>query len=313
VQNLPKISIVTPSYNQGQFIEETICSVLDQHYPNLEYIIIDGGSTDNTVEIIKKYEKYLKYWVSEKDRGQSHAINKGLKYCTGDIFNWLNSDDLLTIDSLAYISEMFRKHPQIEVLSGRELHFGLKEEEFKYGTIVHDDLETNLIHGVIYQPSTFWRLPIIKNIGVNEKFQYLMDTDLWIRYVAQEGTGKVAKTDTLLAKFRKHNSSKTMSFSSRFKLERESIQKGIVASQGINWLVDKKDKNRESFIPRYEISQELNIEKLLTIYIEEIIYQKYINSEYRLVNRVIRLAFFHGIINIKIVKYFIKSLFMRAV
>ncbi|WP_461485736.1 glycosyltransferase family 2 protein, partial [Pedobacter sp.] len=89
----PKISIVTPSYNQGQYIEETILSILNQNYPNLEYIIIDGGSTDHTVEIIKKYEDRITYWVSEKDNGQSHAINKGFEKATGEIFAYLNSDD----------------------------------------------------------------------------------------------------------------------------------------------------------------------------------------------------------------------------
>ena len=91
--NWPKISIVTPSFNQGQYIEETIISVLSQNYPNLEYIIIDGGSTDNTIGIIKKYESRITYWVSKLVRCQSHAINKGLNKCTGNIFNWLNSDD----------------------------------------------------------------------------------------------------------------------------------------------------------------------------------------------------------------------------
>ena len=89
----PKITIITPSYNQGQFIEETILSVINQGYPNLEYIIMDGGSTDNTVEVIKKYSDHINYWVSEKDKGQSNAINKGLHRATGDIINWLNSDD----------------------------------------------------------------------------------------------------------------------------------------------------------------------------------------------------------------------------
>lgn len=90
-----KISIVTPSFNQGEYLEETIDSVLSQKYPNLEYIIMDGGSKDNSVDIIKKYEKYLTYWESKPDRGQSHAINKGLKKCNGEIFNWLCSDDYL--------------------------------------------------------------------------------------------------------------------------------------------------------------------------------------------------------------------------
>ena len=100
-----KISIVTPSFNQADFIEETIRSVICQGYPNLEYIIIDGGSTDGSVEIIKKYEEYLSYWVSEPDRGQAHAINKGISRITGDIFGWINSDDMLLPGSLSTIGK----------------------------------------------------------------------------------------------------------------------------------------------------------------------------------------------------------------
>ena len=103
----PKISIVTPSYNQGNFLEETILSVINEEYPNLEYVIIDGGSTDNSKEIIKKYENKLTYWVSEKDNGQTEAINKGFKLVTGDIFNWLNSDDFLEEGALFKIGEQF--------------------------------------------------------------------------------------------------------------------------------------------------------------------------------------------------------------
>ena len=101
-----KISIITPSFNQGKYLEQTILSVLDQKYPNLEYIIIDGGSNDNSVEIIKKYEHRLKYWVSEKDNGQANAINKGLSHCTGEIICWLNSDDYYLPDTLKKISNI---------------------------------------------------------------------------------------------------------------------------------------------------------------------------------------------------------------
>ena len=106
----PKFTIIIPTYNQGQFIEETIRSILLQNYPNLELLIFDGGSTDNTVEIIKKYENWINYWVSESDRGQSHAINKGLEKVTGELINWVNSDDSLTQQSLFEVANYFNKN-----------------------------------------------------------------------------------------------------------------------------------------------------------------------------------------------------------
>ena len=113
-----KISIITPSYNQGNYLEQTIDSVLSQNYQNLEYIIIDGGSTDNSVEIIKKHQKHLHYWVSEKDSGQSEAINKGLKIAGGEIINWLNSDDYYTANALKTVAEHFEDE-SVLVVSGR--------------------------------------------------------------------------------------------------------------------------------------------------------------------------------------------------
>ena len=118
----PKISVVTPSYNQGKFIEETIRSILLQSYPNLEYIIIDGGSTDDSVQIIRKYEQWLTYWVSEPDRGQAHAINKGFARCTGELMGWINSDDSLFPNALHYLAVAHQKQPQA-ILLGNVLHF----------------------------------------------------------------------------------------------------------------------------------------------------------------------------------------------
>jgi len=127
-EQFPKISIVTASYNQGQFIEETILSVLNQNYPNLEYILIDGGSTDNSVEIIRKYQQHFTYWVSEKDKGQANAINKGLQLCTGDIFNWLNSDDYLEPGSLHKIAAAFANE-QVQMVAGKVRNYSTTEEE----------------------------------------------------------------------------------------------------------------------------------------------------------------------------------------
>ena len=114
----PLVSIVTPSYNQGQFIEETIRSVLLQGYPNLEYIIIDGGSTDNSVEIIRKYEPWLAYWVSEPDNGQSEAINRGWSISQGDILAWLNSDDMYTQNAIQTAVSTLQRHPEMTMIYG---------------------------------------------------------------------------------------------------------------------------------------------------------------------------------------------------
>ena len=118
ITSYPKISIVTPSYNHGQYIEQTILSVINQNYPNLEYIIIDGGSTDNTVDIIKKYEEKITYWISEKDNGQSHALNKGIAKCTGDIFNWINSDDYFEDGTFYKLANHFTINNRVTSVSG---------------------------------------------------------------------------------------------------------------------------------------------------------------------------------------------------
>src|ERR1044071_6569232 len=119
-----KLSIITPSFNQGRYLEETILSVLNQGYQPLEYIVIDGGSTDESVSIIRRYEHHLAYWVSEKDRGQVHAINKGLEKATGDIFAFLNSDDLYLPGAFRAVMEHFREKPDCEWLCGETLLFG---------------------------------------------------------------------------------------------------------------------------------------------------------------------------------------------
>jgi glycosyltransferase involved in cell wall biosynthesis len=136
----PKISIVTPSYNQAQFLERTILSVLNQNYPNLEYIIVDGGSTDGSVEIIKKYEKYLAYWISKKDNGQADAINKGFQKSSGEILAWLNADDLYLPGTLLKVKKIFQKY---------------RENNFIYGHSLLIDKEDNIMRVCYTVPQTY--------------------------------------------------------------------------------------------------------------------------------------------------------------
>lgn len=184
----PKISIVTPSFNQAQFLERTILSVLNQNYPNLEYIIIDGGSTDGSVEIIKKYEKYLTYWVSEPDKGQSHAINKGFQKSTGEIHAWLCADDLYLPDSLIKISRLFAKNGADLVYENFYFidEFDKIIEEYRHVRYSKLFSKSVIINGIfsISQPPMFWRRDLFINVGgINEKLCNALDNDLIIKFL----------------------------------------------------------------------------------------------------------------------------------
>ncbi len=230
---LPKISIITPSYNQGQYIEETICSILDQGYPNLEYIVMDGGSKDNTVEIIKKYEQHISYWVSEKDKGQSDALNKGYKHATGDVINWLNSDDYYDPGALKTVGEMFAD-PKTNVYCGTSRIFGNKGEYLSNGTDVYErNLEKTIGWARIDQPETFFRKSCIDKIGfLDEQFHYIMDKELWIRYLLQYGLDGVVKNKTRIANFRIHDDSKTNQFHEKFQAETKKLYHAIAKLNG---------------------------------------------------------------------------------
>lgn len=204
----PRISIVTPSYNQGEFIEETIRSVLLQGYPNLEYIIIDGGSTDNSLEIIKKYEPFLAYWESKKDRGQAHAINKGLEYCSGEIFNWINSDDYLNKNALSRVATNFH---DLDILAGacRNFYSDGSSEEIIYNCNINFYGITGKKICRYHQPGVWLRTDLVKDSGkLDENLHYCFDGDLMMRYIHPKS--KSHCISDILANFRLHETSKTM-------------------------------------------------------------------------------------------------------
>jgi len=205
----PLVSIVTPSYNQGQFLEETILSVLNQDYPNLEYILIDGGSTDGSVDIIRKYEDRLAYWVSEPDAGQSDAINKGWRRSTGEIVAFLNSDDTYEPSAVTTAVQTLTEHPQVYLVYG-DLNFIGPKGSFLYRDHPPDfDLRT-FIGGRDYipQPTTFFRRVVLDKVGMLDLgYQYAMDYEFFIRICSRF---PVLYIPCVMANFRIHDAQKAI-------------------------------------------------------------------------------------------------------
>lgn len=218
----PKFTVVTPTYNQGQFIEKTIDSVLSQGYPNLEYIIIDGGSQDNTVQIIKKYEHHLAFWTSEPDDGQSHAINKGMKQSTGEYLTWLNSDDWYMPNALKQMHELFLNNPEAGMVvgAGRIVDQTNKEVLF-VSPATKITLETlyNWLGGQNFlQPSSAYTRAAWDAIGhIDENIHIALDLDLWLR-MAKLGV-KFVTTNAILAEALSHPHAKTTAFEDLMRLD----------------------------------------------------------------------------------------------
>ena len=187
-QDWPKISIITPSFNQATYLEETLRSVLLQGYPNLEYLVIDGGSRNGSVDILKRYQPHLTYWASERDHGQAHAIDKGFARATGDILAWLNSDDTYQPGVLQSVANYFRSHPETDIVSGRcRLWYGRDDDPF-IGPSPLRTYEDFLKVGsnwmnqhLILQPEAFFRRPAYSKAGgLRQDLHYCLDVALWM-------------------------------------------------------------------------------------------------------------------------------------
>jgi len=218
----PTFTVVTPTYNQGQFIERTIDSVLSQAYPNLEFIIIDGGSTDNTVNTIRKYERHLTYWVSEPDRGQSHAINKGMQRSTGDFLTWLNSDDWYTPGALQTFADAARRHPHAGMIVGAgrivDEHGGTVYYKEPTDPITLESLYAWFNGGSFSQPSSMFSRTAWARCGpVDENEHICMDLDLWLK-IARAGFSFVPLKE-LLSEALSHPGAKTTAFDNLMRAE----------------------------------------------------------------------------------------------
>tara|TARA_Y100000991_G_C21934248_1_gene332227 strand:- start:238 stop:1260 length:1023 start_codon:yes stop_codon:yes gene_type:complete len=219
-------AIVTPSYEQGNFIARTIKSVVEQEYPSFEYFIQDGDSSDQTVEVIKKYTKQITGWDSKIDKGQSHAINLGFAKVNGDIMCWLNSDDLLLPGALKTVSNYFYENPDIDVVYGNRLQIDLNDREIGRWILPGHDEKVLLIADYIPQETLFWRKRIWEKIGANidETYNFAMDWDLILRF--KDAGAKFRHIPRFLGAFRVHTQQKTSSSINEIgKKEMERIRK----------------------------------------------------------------------------------------
>lgn len=218
---LPRITIITPSYNQAQYLEATISSVLRQNYPNLEYIVIDGKSSDESPEIIKRYENYLTYWLSEPDSGQVDAINKGLAKATGEIIAYINSDDLYLPGAFSAVADYFVDHPSCNWLCGDSILFG----SGKKTELIQAKVPTSVAQCLAWaytapQPGMFWRSELVVN-GFDPVWNYCFDHELYVRLLLSGH--KCAHLPLPVAAYRLHSSSKTVADAWRFSEEFDLI------------------------------------------------------------------------------------------
>lgn len=209
----PLVSIITPSYNQAQFLEETILSVLHQDYPLIEHIIIDGGSTDHSIDIIRRYQDHLASWVSEPDSGQSEAINKGWRRSTGDIIAWLNADDTYCPGAIREVAEIFEKDPELLLVHGAANTYDQSGQTLLFTSQPFDMDPYEMIAGcggVTTQPSVFLRRAVLDEVGyLDPRLHYIMDWEYWIRIGLHYGHQRFHKTDTVLSNNRDWPGTKT--------------------------------------------------------------------------------------------------------
>lgn len=244
----PLVSIITPSYNQGPFVEETIESVLAQTYGPIEYLVIDGGSTDNSVEIIHRYASRLAYWVSEPDRGQTHAINKGLERSTGSILGWLNSDDTLMPDAVARVVEAMQDTPMV-------VHGSVRLVDARGDTIVRPKLSKRsqefglqivVGEGLVNQPGAFWNRAIMERVGkLNDDLNYIMDYELWVR-MALAGADFKRLGDPPLATYRLTEDTKTVATLHKVGFEKLAV---------LDWLMSDPELSEKTGLSQAELER----------------------------------------------------------
>lgn len=247
---LPKISIVTPSYNQGVFLGDAIESILEQNYPDVEHIIIDAGSTDQTLDVIRKYEANIAYWVSEPDRGQSHAINKGFEHATGDIYFWLCTDDLLEPGALMHVAEKFHDISSAQWLAGaaRKSYRG-REIGIRYTKDVNRNTFLRWASNWIPTQAIFWTPAMWEQAGpFDEDLHYVMDLALWERMYRINAP---IVTDQILGVYRYHKDAKCIAHLDEAKKERRGYIERLLRNEWQSGSIGNPDQSIDRLLHEY--------------------------------------------------------------
>lgn len=229
------ISIITPSFNQGKYIERTILSVLSQSVSDLEYVVVDGASHDNTLDILAHYASQLRY-ISEKDHGQTHAINKGLKMTSGNIIGWLNSDDVYYPHALKAVEEFFTAHPDIDVVYGKADYIDEYDQFIESYPTENWDVERLKQICFLAQPAVFFRRRVLDRCGMlDENLKYCMDYEFWLRLALHKQ--KFSYLPSLLATYRLYPETKTVSKAAEAQLEAIMMLHQKLGYVPVNWLI----------------------------------------------------------------------------
>lgn len=253
------ISIVVPSFNQAQWLGACLDSILNQNYPELEVIVIDGGSVDNSLEVIKRYEPYLTYWVSEPDRGQSHALNKGMTRATGVWLTWLNSDDLLLPGSLLTLKQHISDHPTVEWWIGNGWCIDASGTKFNTFSGPRNPINSPSdlcpwTDNWIPQPGSFFTRELFNRSGgyIREDLHYAMDAELWLRFLKNHSPGKI---EFDMAAYRFHDCSKTVTMMPSVEVE---IVKAFSEQLGLDRALERVRWLAENYYTREEQYQKLS-------------------------------------------------------
>ena len=243
------VSIITPSFNQAAYLEQTILSVLQQDHPRIEYIVIDGASTDTSVDIIRKYESKLSYWVSEKDNGQAEAINKGFARATGEIVAWLNSDDYYLTSAVSSAVKIFEENPNVVLVYGNML--AVDEHGATFNTLNYKQLtlEDLLCFKIIGQPAVFMRSSALEDLKLDSTFHFLLDHYLWIQIARR---GKFLHVDQTWAAARYHAESKNRAKAAEFGREAFLILENVKRDVNLAPILEKVDRRARASAHRVD-------------------------------------------------------------